>query len=104
MPIVEGFQIFDEARRRVSGLAGRARMCMSHATGKVEIFGVNEDLIFLRYHRAKNPADSGRLLLMERDDEAYWLDQLRPARLQRDVGALEAEFGPEQELRLAVDR
>lgn len=81
VPIVEGFRVFEAARRNVSGLAARARMCMSHESGKVEILGVDRLNIYMRYHRAKNPLDMGRFMIFERDDSACWLDQLRPAGL-----------------------
>ena len=51
---------------------------MSHDTGKVEVLAVDEERIYLRYHRATDPADRGRLMIYKRDDEAYWLDQLVP--------------------------
>ncbi len=79
VPIVRGFKLFDAARRRVSGLAGRVRMAMSHETGKIEILAVDEDNIYMRYHRAKYEKDRGRFMIYKRNDEAYWLDQLTPA-------------------------
>ncbi|MEL7472967.1 MAG: KamA family radical SAM protein [Planctomycetota bacterium] len=75
-PIVRGWQLFSEAKRRASGLSRRARFSMSHASGKVEICGVDDAHIYLRYHRAKKEADENRFLVAKRDDEAYWLDQL----------------------------
>jgi len=78
VPIVEGWGLFEEATRGLSGLSRRARFCMSHATGKVTICGVDERRIYCRYHRAKNPADEGRFMAFKRDDDAYWLDQLEP--------------------------
>lgn len=78
VPIVRGWNIFKEAMRRGSGLARRARYCMSHASGKVEIMGVDEKHIYLRYHRAKDPAKRGVMMMYKRDEEAYWLDQLEP--------------------------
>ncbi len=78
VPLVEGWRIFDAARRRVSGLSRRARFAMSHATGKVEIIGVDDRHIYTRYHRAKDPADESRVMIFHRDDQAHWLDQLRP--------------------------
>ncbi len=80
LPLVRGWQLFTQAREAVSGLSRRARFAMSHASGKVEVVGVDEERIYLRYHRAKDPADENRVLVMERDDDAYWLDQLVPAR------------------------
>ena len=76
VPIVRGWQIFQEALRHGSGLARRARFCMSHETGKVEILAVDDEHIYLRYHQAKDPADLGRFFVRRRNDEAYWLDQL----------------------------
>jgi hypothetical protein len=52
---------------------------MSHESGKVMVVGLDDERIYLRYHRAKDPADEDRVLVMARDDEAYWLDQLVPA-------------------------
>ena len=78
VPIVEGYEAFDQARRRVSGLAARARMCMSHESGKVEILGIDDECMYMRYHRAKDPADAGRIMVFQRDDRASWLDDLRP--------------------------
>ncbi|MEE8268235.1 MAG: KamA family radical SAM protein, partial [Gemmatimonadales bacterium] len=52
LPIVEGYRIFTEANRLVSGLAKRARFAMSHATGKIEICGLDDRYIYMRYHRA----------------------------------------------------
>lgn len=77
VPIVEGLHIFLEANRLVSGLAKRARFAMSHATGKIEIVGVDDRFLYMRYHRAHRPEDYGTMVVAERDDHAYWLDQLR---------------------------
>jgi len=76
VPIVEAYSIFEEAKKRVSGLAKRARYVMSHASGKIEIAGVTAERIFLRYHRARDPKDEGRFIIAPRDDDAYWLDDL----------------------------
>ena len=78
VPIVRGWHIFQEALRRGSGLARRAKYCMSHETGKVEVVGVDDERIYLRYHQAKNPDDLSRFFVRRRDDDAYWLDQLEP--------------------------
>ncbi|MBX3394064.1 MAG: 4Fe-4S cluster-binding domain-containing protein [Phycisphaerae bacterium] len=78
VPIVRGWDIFREALRRGSGLARRARYSMSHETGKIEIAGVDDQYIYLRYHRAKDPSLRGKFMVYRRNDEAYWLDQLEP--------------------------
>ena len=74
--IVEGYKIFQDAIRNGSGLSRRARFCMSHETGKVEIVGVDSRHIYLRYHQAKKLEDLGRFMVAKRDDDAFWLDQL----------------------------
>jgi L-lysine 2,3-aminomutase len=61
---------------RVSGLSRRARLTASHESGKIEIVGTDAHHIYARYHRAKDPADEGRFLIYERDDEACWIDGL----------------------------
>lgn len=79
VPIVRGWEIFREALRHGSGLARRTRFVMSHELGKVEIFGVDRDYIYTRFHRAKSSDFRGLLLRYRRDDEASWLDDLVPA-------------------------
>lgn len=80
VPIVRGWEVFREALRRGSGLARRARYVMSHAQGKVEIVGVDRRHIVLRFHRAKDRDERGRLMYFRRNDDAYWLDDLEPIR------------------------
>ncbi len=79
VPIVRGWEIFNEAIRYGSGLSRRARFAMSHETGKIEILAVDERHIYLRYHRAKDPENRGRFMIYQRDDAACWLDDLVPA-------------------------
>jgi L-lysine 2,3-aminomutase len=78
VPIVRGYEIFAQANQRGSGLARRARFCMSHASGKIQILHVDDRYIYLKYHQAKNPEDLGRFIVCHRDDDAYWFDQLSP--------------------------
>ncbi|MGB4442003.1 MAG: KamA family radical SAM protein [Coriobacteriia bacterium] len=80
VPITRALSIVSGARARVSGLSRRARYCLSHATGKIEIVGLDDERVYARYHRAKNPADEGRILVYARDDRAVWLDELTPVR------------------------
>ena len=84
VPLVQSWQIFQQVLRRGSGLARRARFCMSHATGKVEVLAVDDAHIYLRYHQAMNDEDQGRFFVCRRDDEAYWLDQLEPLEPERE--------------------
>jgi L-lysine 2,3-aminomutase len=76
VPLVEGWQIFDRARQRCSGLSRRVRYAMSHASGKIEVLGVDPDHIYARYHRAKDPALESKVMVCRRDDRAFWFDDL----------------------------
>jgi lysine 2,3-aminomutase len=77
VPIVEAYTKLEEAKKTVSGLAKRAKYVMSHSSGKIEIVGVTEKRIYLKYHRARDPRDESLFMAYARDDNAYWLDDLR---------------------------
>jgi len=74
VPVERGLEIFEEARRRLAGLAKQARLCMSHRTGKIEVVGKMDGKIVFRYHRAPNPLDCGRVMIFDSDPKAAWLD------------------------------
>lgn len=76
VPICEGFSIFEEGRMRVSGLAKRARFVMSHATGKIEVLGLSKDFIYVHYYRCVDSENSGHVLTLHRDPNAYWFEDL----------------------------
>ncbi len=90
LPIRRCFELVEEAKSRVSGLAKRARYAMSHDTGKIEIVGMDERHMYMRYHRALHPSNEGRFMVFERDDEALWLDDLRPVTSLGNPNALAA--------------
>jgi L-lysine 2,3-aminomutase len=74
VPIEEGYEIVEQAKALVSGLAKRVRFMMSHSSGKIEIVGLSNGLVYLKYHRAADDADSGRFLVFQSNRGAYWLD------------------------------
>lgn len=74
VPVEEGYDIVEDAKSRVSGLAKRVRYVMSHATGKIEIVGKGAGHVYFKYHRAADDADSGRLLVLQSNPTACWLD------------------------------
>jgi len=74
VPIEEGYMIFESAKSMCSGLAKRARYVMSHSTGKIEIVGLTDTRIYFKYHRAADPANSGKFMIFRRNPEAYWFD------------------------------
>jgi lysine 2,3-aminomutase len=74
VPVERAYEIFEQARMNGSGLAKRARLVMSHRTGKIEIVGMTETNIFFKYLRAADDADSSRFIVCERNPEAHWFD------------------------------
>ncbi|MHC4678074.1 MAG: KamA family radical SAM protein [Planctomycetota bacterium] len=74
IPIEQGYEIVEQAKALVSGLAKRVRFVMSHSTGKVEVVGKTEDFVYFKYHRAADDADSGRFLALASNPDACWLD------------------------------
>jgi len=74
VPVEECYEVFEQAKTKVSGLAKRARFTMSHRSGKVEIVGMTGKHIYIKYHRSKNDSDSGSFHVFKRNPNAYWLD------------------------------
>jgi len=74
VPIERGYEIVEQAKTLVSGLANRIRFVMSHSTGKIEIIGKTKDFVYFKYHRAAHNADSGRFFMRASNPNAYWLD------------------------------
>ncbi|NIM20374.1 MAG: KamA family radical SAM protein [Candidatus Latescibacteria bacterium] len=79
VPIEEAYQIFELAKENCSGLAFRARYVMSHHSGKIEVVGLINSNIIFKYHRAANPADTGRVMVFKRNPFAYWFDDYQEA-------------------------
>lgn len=89
VPLVRAYQVFQEAKKNLSGTAKRAIFAMSHALGKIEVVGLDYFHIYLRYHRAPDPRDAGEFIVAKRNDRGYWLDDfeiIRVADLLRDAG------------------
>ncbi len=84
VPLARAWEVYREAMKRVSGLGRTARgPSMSAAPGKVEVQGVaeirGEKVFVLRFIQGRNPEWVQRPFFAAYDEEATWLDQLRPA-------------------------
>lgn len=84
VPLVRAWEIYREAMQGVSGLARTARgPSMSASPGKVEIQGVTEirgeRVIALRFIQGRNPDWVQRPFFARYDEQATWLDHLKPA-------------------------
>lgn len=74
IPVEKSYKIFETAKMTGSGLAKRARLCMSHETGKIEIVALTANHIIFKYHRAADPDLCGRVMIFRRNHSAYWFD------------------------------
>lgn len=74
VPVVKAFRIFQEARRNIAGTAKRAIFVMSHRVGKIEVVGLDDSRIYMRYHRSLDHEVSGEMIVARRNDEGYWFD------------------------------
>ena len=74
IPVEEGYKIFEEARKKCSGLAKRARLVMSHETGKVEMVGISDGQVFFKYNRSADVENDANFIMFESNPSAYWFD------------------------------
>ncbi len=75
VPITEAYYKIEEAKKKCSGLAKRAKYVMSHATGKIEVVGVDDNFVYMKYHRAKETDDEQKFVVCYRNDTAAWFDE-----------------------------
>lgn len=95
IPIEQGYEIVEQAKALVSGLAKRVRFVMSHSTGKIEILGRTQDYVYFKYHRAAEAADSGRFLALVSNPEAYWFDDYTEVIRDYPIDLPYRSYGPE---------
>ncbi len=84
VPLARAVEIFREAYSHVSGLSRTVRgPSMSSTPGKIAIEGIaevnGEKVFVLNFLQARNPDWVKRPFFAEYDEEATWLDELRPA-------------------------
>ncbi len=95
VPIEEGYEIVEQAKSLVSGLAKRARYVMSHSTGKIEILGKTKEFVCFKYHRAANDKYSGRFLVLRSNPNAYWFDDYDELIRDYPINLPYRAYGPE---------
>lgn len=108
VPLVRAWEIYREAMQQVSGLARTARgPSMSASPGKVEIQGVTEvageKVIALRFIQGRNPDWVQRPFFARYDDQATWLNHLKPA-FGEEKWFWEDEYAAIRQTRLAAAR
>ena len=84
VPLVRAYEIFSKAYSTVSGLGRTVRgPSMSATPGKVQVVGTaeinGEKLLALRFLQGRNPDWTRHLFFAKYDQNAIWLDDLKPA-------------------------
>lgn len=84
LPLVRAWEIFREAYSGVSGVARTVRgPSMSADPGKVQVLGVSSvggrKVMSLRFIQGRDPDWVDRPFFAEYDEDAIWLDELKPA-------------------------
>lgn len=84
IPLIKAHEIFRNAYKKVSGLGRTVRgPSMSATPGKVQVDGVvtvnGEKVISLRFLQGRNPDWVQRPFFAKYDENAIWLDDLKPA-------------------------
>jgi L-lysine 2,3-aminomutase len=84
VPLVEAWDIFRKAYQQVSGVCRTVRgPSMSATPGKVQVLGVSEiagkKVITMRFLQGRNPDWVAKPFFAEYDEDACWLDELKPA-------------------------
>jgi KamA family protein len=79
VPLKEGVDIIDDARRQMDGYAKRFKFIMGHDIGKIEICGRSGDTLVLKqiHSRQEAPEEASRMLFYELSDNAGWLDDMK---------------------------
>ena len=84
VPLVRAWQIFREAYQQVGGLSRTVRgPSMSANPGKIQVLGVadagGKKVITMRFLQGRNPDWVQRPFFAEYDENACWIDELKPA-------------------------
>lgn len=79
VPLKEGIDLVDEAKEKLDGYAKRFKFIMGHDKGKIEIVGRIDDELYLKHihSRPEHPHDASKMMVMELDDQAGWLDDMK---------------------------
>ncbi|MEA3543803.1 MAG: KamA family radical SAM protein, partial [Thermodesulfobacteriota bacterium] len=78
VPLKEGVDIVDEARKRLDGYGKRFKFIIGHDIGKIEICGrIDDKLIMKQLHtRPEHPEESSRMIVRQLTENGGWLDDL----------------------------
>jgi L-lysine 2,3-aminomutase len=85
IPLTEAYQIFGESQKNLSGVAKTARLIMSHKSGKIEVIGLDESTIYFKQHRSPRSEECSQLMIADRNDQGYWLEDFHVKYLSADA-------------------
>lgn len=74
VPIEKVITLLNDVRHGLPGILQNFKYVMSHESGKIEIIGINDTHIFMKYHRAADLNNHNKMLLLKRNKNAHWLD------------------------------
>ncbi len=74
VPVEESYAIVEKTKSKLSGMAKRSRLIMSHKTGKIEVVALLKDNIVFKYHNAALLENQGKVMIYKRNPEAVWFD------------------------------
>ncbi len=77
VPVEEALEVFQKAQTMCSGLAKRARLTMSHETGKIEVVAQTQEEILFRYHRSADNSVSGDFMAFRKNPNAFWFNDYK---------------------------
>jgi len=79
IPLNEGYAIYEEAKRGMSGLVKRVRYVMSHFLGKIEILNIENKKEFMRgyfkFHQTRYPYHYGKFFKIDLPYDTFWLKE-----------------------------
>ncbi len=83
VPLKEGVDLVDDARRKMDGYAKRFKFIIGHDIGKLEICGrIGDKLILKQLHaRPGHQQESSRMLVRRLTENGGWLDDLEEVEL-----------------------
>lgn len=73
VPLHHGYEIVEAAKTMLNGHSKRFRFIMSHKKGKIEIVGRKGDVLFFKFHQARDPRNIGKFFSREVHPQAGWL-------------------------------
>ncbi|MBA7526979.1 L-lysine 2,3-aminomutase [subsurface metagenome] len=93
VPLFKGYEIVENAKKKLNGHSKRFKYIMSHQAGKIEIVGIMDNYIYFKYHQAKDPANIGKFFKRKINKTAGWLDELEGSEGKNNKPNKKAPFG-----------